>query len=92
MHPLSEDGRRILTELAARHGISLDAATHMLMAVAAGGDGHQHVGGGVEADAMPCGKLRQDATAVFAKGMHGLSDRGRRRGPLACRPVQLRRA
>ncbi|CAH0341615.1 SHOCT domain-containing protein [Rhizobium sp. CECT 9324] len=37
MRPLSEDGRRILTELADRHGISLDAATHMLMAVAAGG-------------------------------------------------------
>ena len=37
MRPLSEDGRRILTELASRHGISLDAATHMLMAVAAGG-------------------------------------------------------
>ncbi|UJW74484.1 SHOCT domain-containing protein [Rhizobium sp. SL42] len=37
MRPLSEDGRRILTELAERHGISLDAATHMLMAVAAGG-------------------------------------------------------
>jgi hypothetical protein len=37
MRLLSEDGRRILTELASRHGISLDAATHMLMAVAAGG-------------------------------------------------------
>lgn len=37
MRPLSEDGRRILTELASRHGISLEAATHMLMAVAAGG-------------------------------------------------------
>ncbi|WP_159950702.1 SHOCT domain-containing protein [Rhizobium sp. 18065] len=37
MRPLSEDGRRILTEVASRHGISLDAATHMLMAVAAGG-------------------------------------------------------
>ena len=37
MRPLSEDGRRILTELANRHGISLEAATHMLMAVAAGG-------------------------------------------------------
>lgn len=37
MRPLSEDGRRILTELANRHGISIDAATHMLMAVAAGG-------------------------------------------------------
>ncbi|SIQ32876.1 Short C-terminal domain-containing protein [Rhizobium sp. RU20A] len=50
MHPLSEDGRRILTELAARHGISLDAATHMLMAVANGGGtqaqfNHPEVGG-----------------------------------------------
>lgn len=50
MHPLSEDGRRILTDLAARHGISLDAATHMLMAVANGGGtqaqfNHPEVGG-----------------------------------------------
>jgi Short C-terminal domain len=50
MHPLSEDGRRILTDLAGRHGISLDAATHMLMAVAAGGGtqaqfNHQELGG-----------------------------------------------
>ena len=37
MQRLTDDGQRIVAEIAARHGISEDAATHMLMAVAAGG-------------------------------------------------------
>ncbi len=36
MTALTEDGRRIVAEVAARHGVSADAATQMLLAVAAG--------------------------------------------------------
>jgi hypothetical protein len=37
MRALSEDGRRILADVAARHGISVDAAEHLFFALANGG-------------------------------------------------------
>ena len=36
MPQLTDEGQRVVTDVAARHGISVDAVTHMLMAVSAG--------------------------------------------------------
>jgi len=36
MPRLTEEGQKVVAEIAARHGISVDAATHMLLAVSAG--------------------------------------------------------
>lgn len=50
MTRLTEEGRKVVADIAARHGISADAATHMLQAVAAGHGtqaqfNHQELGG-----------------------------------------------
>lgn len=37
MRQLTDEGQRALDDIAARHGVSLDAAQHLLMALAAGG-------------------------------------------------------
>jgi hypothetical protein len=50
MGHLTDEGERALSEIAARHGVSLDAARHLLMAVVAGGStqaqfNHPELGG-----------------------------------------------
>ena len=50
MRPLTDEGQRALNDIAARHGVSMDAVEHLLMAVVAGGSSqaqfnHPELGG-----------------------------------------------